>query len=150
MKSVPLLLALLGLCACQPSIGDSCKTSLDCSATGSRLCDRTQPYGYCTLPGCDKGSCPSEAVCVLFRPAEPRLSSSYCMYACDNTSDCRDDEGYACLGQNDFGVAGEMEAQVLDGSKKRFCARRALPYESIADAGTDAALDGSVGDAAAK
>ena len=70
------------------------------------------------------------------------------MYQCDNSTDCRDDQDYWCLGEDDFGRPGEMEARVLDGSKKRFCARRALPLETLPDAGVDAAMLMSMDDAA--
>src|SRR5690242_18467125 len=44
---------------CKPKIGDECKTSTDCSVTGDRLCDITQPSGYCTIFNCEEpGSCP--------------------------------------------------------------------------------------------
>jgi len=39
------LTALVAL-GCQPEIGDSCHTSVDCSQSGNRLCDVTQPGGY--------------------------------------------------------------------------------------------------------
>ena len=160
MKPALFLFSLLGLCACKPQIGDSCRTSLDCSSTATRLCDRTQPQGYCTIPSCEQGSCPAGSVCVLFRSTEPRLSASYCMYGCDNATDCRPDQGYWCLGENDFGIAGQMEALVLDGSKNRFCAQYALPLVPLPDAGLlqhdagllgrDASVDAAQADAAAK
>lgn len=98
------LLFAVVLWGCTPSIGDDCDTALDCSAQATRLCDQTQPGGYCTLPGCDMGTCPDEAVCVLFRPETPRLSVSYCMLECESDSDCRDGEGYRCLRASDFGL----------------------------------------------
>ncbi|HKO50071.1 MAG TPA: hypothetical protein VJV79_20210, partial [Polyangiaceae bacterium] len=33
---------------CTPKIGDDCSVSTNCSTTGDRLCDITQPGGYCT------------------------------------------------------------------------------------------------------
>ena len=79
-----LALAAVG---CSPEIGDDCGTALDCSAQGSRLCDRTQPGGYCTIAGCERGTCPDEAVCVKFRPNLERLAVTYCMYKCSDHSD---------------------------------------------------------------
>lgn len=124
----PLLVMPLLLCACGTSIGDECASSLDCSSQGSRLCDLTQPGGYCTLPGCERGTCPDEAVCVLFRPRIRRLATAYCMYECEGNGDCREGDGYRCLGENDFGD-GEMEAEVLEGGGRSFCA---LPPETSA------------------
>lgn len=129
------------LIACAPEIGDECETALDCSSSGSRLCDRTQPSGYCTLEGCEKSTCPEEAVCVKFSPGKDRLSKTFCMYQCEDDGDCRDDEGYECLhamaaGKNPdplsdpdaFGSG--LEAVVLDGPNKKFCAVRSeIPLE---------------------
>jgi hypothetical protein len=102
-----LTLALLGLAGCKPEIGDSCSLSTDCSANGDRLCDITQPDGYCTIYGCSAGSCPKEAICVAFyssvstAPAcyDPqdaaRLRRTYCMRKCKGEDDCRG--GYDCV-----------------------------------------------------
>jgi hypothetical protein len=134
---------------CAPEIGDKCSTALDCSAQGSRLCDRTQPGGYCTLAGCDNGTCPSEAVCVKFRPAEERLAVTYCMYKCSDSGDCRD--GYHCTSASDFGTPGD--AEILGSASQRFCSIPASmpmagasspPVETPAvdaSAATDAAAD---------
>jgi hypothetical protein len=66
--------ALLG--GCGKEIGDSCTLASDCSPNGDRICQcsncsGTDPtgdssHGYCTIQGCDFGTCPSEAVCVRF------------------------------------------------------------------------------------
>jgi hypothetical protein len=124
--------------ACGRGIGDACETSLRCSASATRLCDLTQPGGYCTLGGCQPGGCPGESVCVTFWQNTPkaeidrnRLSTNYCMKKCDERSDCRDDEGYDCLSGTDFGFG--REATVEGSPDQRFCAVR-LP-QSSADAG---------------
>ena len=115
------LLFFVGLAfvGCAPEIGDSCSSSLDCSAQGTRLCDHTEPGGYCTIGGCEKGSCPEEAVCVKFRANVERLAVSYCMFKCNSTSDCRDDDGYKCTRADDFGAPGE--AVILGRQSQRFC-----------------------------
>lgn len=123
------LCLLLSASACGRGIGDACETSLRCSASGTRLCDMTQPGGYCTLAACQPGNCPSDSVCVTFAQSTEsegddnnRLSSNYCMRKCDERSDCRDDEGYDCVLGDQFGVAGEA---VVEGDKQqRFCAQR--------------------------
>ena len=113
LASVAMLLFAVG---CSPSIGDSCGGSTDCDINGTRICDRAQPGGYCTIQGCDVGTCPDgEGTCVQFRSDVPRLTDSYCMYSCDSDSDCRDDEGYRCLSGEQVG------AVILDGPAK-FCA----------------------------
>lgn len=123
--------ALLG--GCGKEIGDACTLATDCSPNGDRICacwncSGTDPTsdsanGYCTVQGCDFGTCPSEAVCVRFftggftnnpctqetaatdcSPDElcslaglcvPRSSEiRYCMRTCDSDGDCRDN--YEC------------------------------------------------------
>jgi hypothetical protein len=126
MRVVGLLGVLWSLAACQPGIGDSCSTALRCSTAGTRICDQTQKGGYCTLAGCDIGTCPDEAVCVKFWPKvsresdSDRLGTNYCMRKCDERSDCRDDEGYDCLSEETFGAMSE--AEVLGNEKQKFCA----------------------------
>ena len=105
-----LLLSLSALAGCAPKIGDACSVSTDCSATGGRLCDSTQPGGYCTLFNCEPGSCPSEAICVAFKahPSQAaacvdpqgsaRLERTFCMAKCSKNNDCR--AGYACIDMN--------------------------------------------------
>jgi hypothetical protein len=120
------------LAACGHEIGDDCSTSLDCSAQNSRLCDRTQPGGYCTIAPCERGTCPGESTCVEFRPSEERLAITYCMRECENDGDCRDD--YRCTDAERFSTCpGAAEAKTLDSPKKHFCA--AQPVRSTADAG---------------
>ena len=60
------LLAGIAAAGCGKKIGDSCNTNIDCDRYGSRICDLSQPGGYCTEDGCDENSCPSEAICVRF------------------------------------------------------------------------------------
>lgn len=137
---------------CQPEIGDSCDVSLDCSTLGNRLCDRTQPGGYCTVPDCEEGACPDDSVCVRFWPNEPRLSATYCMASCSRNSDCRKGSGYRCMTGDEFGRDDDedgKQALVLEGEDKRFCAQPALQYgteESEAESTADA--DGEETDAA--
>jgi hypothetical protein len=111
---------LLAGVACAPKIGKDCSNALDCSSQGSRLCDRTEPGGYCTIMGCEEGTCPSEAVCVKFRPVEERLAVTYCMAKCSDRSDCRNDEGYDCTATTDFGQPDD--AVILGDSRQKFCA----------------------------
>jgi hypothetical protein len=107
---------------CRREIGDECTTAADCNPNGSRQCDATQPGGYCTIQGCDETSCPEEAACMRYFPAqfltEPcdpiagtgctadelcldeglcaRRSTElrYCVKTCSGGDDCR--AGYEC------------------------------------------------------
>lgn len=118
-----LSIALFALCAsaCAPRLGDGCETSTDCSATGSRICDTAQPGGYCTIANCKPGDCGDEGVCVRFRPAVPRLSTSYCMAKCKNTRDC-DRDAYTCSTAAKVNDETADLVEVLDGSGgAKFC-----------------------------
>ena len=89
---------------CTPAIGDACSYATECSATGTRACDTTQPGGYCTVNDCNRRSCPANSVCILFGAREPgcptidfatpRLARTSCMAACLTGVDCR--AGYVC------------------------------------------------------
>ena len=105
----PALVLALALAAsgCTKKIGDSCVLSTDCSVNGGRVCDTSQPGGYCTQLGCNTGSCPDDAVCVSFQATVPgcayndydspsRTGRSFCEAHCDDDSDCRQSEGYIC------------------------------------------------------
>src|SRR3954469_21617492 len=111
----------LGVCAlvmlavaatgCAHKIGDSCAISTDCSVNGDRLCDTTQPDGYCTVFNCEPDKCPSgEGVCLAFTDGacdqqmvaaatSLRFQRTFCMKPCDNDGDCR--AGYRCLDENE-------------------------------------------------
>lgn len=101
------LVGLASLVGCTPEIGDKCRISTDCSIQGDRLCDLSQPDGYCTQLNCQRNSCADEASCVLFGAALPgcgfddrsgpfgsRVARSFCMAKCESNSDCR--KGYVC------------------------------------------------------
>jgi hypothetical protein len=62
--------AAVSAASCGREIGDECTTAADCNPNGSRSCDVSQPGGYCTVMGCDEHSCPEEAVCIRYFPAE--------------------------------------------------------------------------------
>ncbi len=93
LSAVALFSTLLITTACGDKIGDSCSISTDCSAQGERICDGSSPDGYCTIAGCDFGTCPDEAVCVRFfggvvdesQPCDPRTEDR-------TTDDCGPDD----------------------------------------------------------
>lgn len=117
--------------ACKPQIGNRCATSTDCSQTGDRLCDVSQPGGYCTIFNCEPvGSnastkCPNEAACISFGSSPSPLMGcqsdlgstayqrSFCMKKCKHTSDCRD--GYVCT---DLATDPRYSAVDVDGATK--------------------------------
>jgi hypothetical protein len=120
--------------ACSPEIGDDCATALDCSASGTRLCDMTQRGGYCTIDGCEENTCPEEAVCVQFgRRLEDhsveRLARTFCMLKCDSSGDCRTDQEYACFTARGFGAGGGKEAQILGNPDQKFCAQKPSTFK---------------------
>ncbi|MBI5516184.1 MAG: hypothetical protein HY909_20535 [Deltaproteobacteria bacterium] len=84
-----LVSTLVVLFSCSKAIGDSCTIASDCSINGDRLCDTSQPDGYCIVSGCDPGSCPDTSLCVAFNAHNPRLSRRFCMAPCAQDSDCR-------------------------------------------------------------
>jgi len=126
----PLVLGLLG---CEPSIGDNCDNSIDCSPTQDRICDLTQPGGYCTIYNCEdttedeanapEGACPEDAACVIYAPTasavcenaggEAPYQRTFCMLRCENDTDCRVDEGYHCIDVADPSRA-QWDAIVID------------------------------------
>lgn len=88
-----LTLALLSLTfACGEEIGDSCTISSDCSPQGDRICDNNSPGGYCTIFGCDVGTCPDEAVCIRFFPTADSNRPCDPMTEDLGTDDCTADE----------------------------------------------------------
>jgi hypothetical protein len=76
------LVALTTAAACGHGIGDECVTSVDCSPSGDRMCDLSQPGGYCTVDGCDAKSCPSDSVCIRYFP-EAYLTQE-CQVSCED------------------------------------------------------------------
>jgi hypothetical protein len=57
---------LFALAGCGHNIGDPCNSNVDCSPAGDRFCDRSVIGGYCTIEGCDIGTCPDNEPCVRF------------------------------------------------------------------------------------
>ena len=93
---------------CKPQIGDSCKLSTDCSVTGDRLCDTSQPDGYCTIFNCEPDTCPGDSTCVEFHSSSLRFARRFCLATCGSPSDCR--PGYVCIAPKD------RDAKILDNS----------------------------------
>ncbi len=93
---------------CQPKIGDDCIQDQNCSQMGDRICDTTQPGGYCTQFNCDPTSCPEkESICIAFANTPSTVAGcgnlgrtspyarNFCMRSCEINRDCRDN--YICI-----------------------------------------------------
>jgi hypothetical protein len=142
IRAATALAALLLCGGCTKKIGDDCRSSLDCSQEGDRLCDISQPGGYCTIAGCDERSCPDQAVCIRFFPrlfltkpctdtagcnpdevcvgdlCAPRASERrYCAQSCGNNGDCRG--GYVC---REAGKDGSLSLTPRPDVQASFCA----------------------------
>jgi hypothetical protein len=133
------------LSGCTPTIGDKCVLSTDCSTRGDRLCDTSQPDGYCTQFNCSKNSCPDNAACILFNAAiqgcgyddrsggyGSRVARAFCVASCGKDSDCR--AGYVCADPRSAPWNGFVQDDVQD---KRTCLVIPPGYP---DGGADAAI----------
>ncbi len=136
-----LVLGALAL-GCTPSIGDKCALSTDCSLQGERLCDTSQPGGYCTVLNCTGNLCPDKAACVLFHPNlqgcsyddrhPSRTGRTFCMAQCSSDSDCRG--GYVCADPR----ATPWNAVILDDDQgQRICIAAPGPTSSTPGGDTD-------------
>ena len=135
---------------CTPVIGDSCALSTDCAIDGTRVCDTSQPGGFCTVLNCtgnELGSfCPDNALCISFFPNVPgcpdsvrspgRMSTAECENTCNSDSDCR--ASYYCRSP----TGPPWNAQILDPWQT---AKICLPYLGFVDGGTSPVSYGYVG-----
>lgn len=136
---------LVVLAACGRSIGDECFANVDCATDGTRQCLDSTQGGYCTIEGCDRGTCPDDALCVRFFPSEfsskPCSSDAeclpyelctsdlkcvmrssekrYCVQGCESAGDCR--EGLRCRASGTEGAELIPTAQDLRPAPQRFC-----------------------------
>lgn len=121
--------ALIVLClgslavACSPGVGDACSTNSDCGS--DRVCDKSQPDGYCTRTPCVRTGCPGDSVCVVYAD-----QVSYCMQRCGPFNFCR--EQYTCL-------EGYPKYQAPGETYPAFCSPGTPAADApLPDAGTDA------------
>jgi hypothetical protein len=138
-----------GALGCTPHIGSQCNLSTDCSSQGDRLCDTSQPGGYCTILNCTSFSCPDHAACVMFETTLPgcnaaaaygdyqqpsRTGLSFCMQHCGVDSDCRD--GYECKNPR----FPPWNATILSPDQTwAVCISKSQLMSSVSDAATDEA-----------
>jgi hypothetical protein len=171
-----LLAAGLLLGGCSPHIGDHCQLNTDCSIDGTRVCDNSQPNGYCTSFNCVANSCVDNAVCVMVNASVPgcpyndyqapsRTHTTLCLAHCNRDSDCRTGDGYVCRDPQE----PPYNAKIIDNNptSNKVCVAQSyadggftvpepdaeppvcmpyLPEAGAVDGGTDAAAD-SPGDA---
>jgi hypothetical protein len=153
-------LALVGFAAfafaagCSPKIGDKCTVSTDCSATGDRLCDITEPGGYCTIFNCEPDGCPDDAACINFgttlsvgdpgaiipgctaSQGNSPYQRSFCLASCKTDGDCR--AGYSCL---EPALVGGEKADYNRSNK--VCAVQLSSVLPVADGGNNEVCLGS-------
>ncbi|MCG8555712.1 MAG: hypothetical protein MJD61_10565 [Proteobacteria bacterium] len=122
MRGLVCIVSLVGfVCgACSSEIGDSCQGDLDCDVQANRRCVRNWPGGYCSVQGCEPGSCKAydDSVCVTFRPWRPRLQSTWCLKRCKSDNDCRDEYICATRQSDRTYLSGAADTHEHDG---RFC-----------------------------
>jgi hypothetical protein len=152
LPAAALLAAGLLLGGCTPHIGDHCQLNTDCSIDGTRVCDNSQPNGYCTTFNCTPDSCLDNAVCVMVYANVPgcpyndyqapsRTHTTLCLKSCNQDSDCRTSEGYVCRNPSQ----APYNAQIIDdNTNQKVCLAEPL-FESASDAmstvpGEDAAV----------
>ncbi len=91
-----LLLGVLALAACGPTIGDACTTANDCAGA---ICINQDfaPGGYCST-SCTPGGaeCPTGSTCVRNALGN---GGGACFRMCNVPGDCR--TGYSCLAVQD-------------------------------------------------
>ena len=150
------LLTAVTALGCKPQIGDKCTVSTNCSTTGDRLCDVTQPDGYCTKFNCEPGSCPEDSVCVNFgttlsivdaykgscTPSQTNspYKRSFCMANCSSNGDCR--PGYECL------LAEELNAVLAEySSGQRVCGVRPKDEPSTSENSDEVCIGSDAGPA---
>ncbi|MBX3154713.1 MAG: hypothetical protein KF773_01850 [Deltaproteobacteria bacterium] len=107
-----LLLLLAVIAGCGREIGDKCIISTDCDPNGTRQCDSSAHEGYCTIQGCDVGTCPDEAVCVRF------FTGSFANRPCDPATEDRPGGTNECTFDELCSLAGHC---VPRSSEIRFC-----------------------------
>jgi hypothetical protein len=98
---------------CGYQIGESCIVDTDCSADGSRVCDQTEPSGYCTILGCDYNTCPENSECVRF------YTGAFANQPCDYlTEDASGGSNDACTYDEECSLAGDC---VPRSAEIRYC-----------------------------
>ncbi len=111
------------LSACGKKIGDECKQNVDCDPLGTRFCDVSQPHGYCTIEGCEEGSCPDEAVCVRFYTPDRSQECTFLPELPNSQSDCRPDQRCVCDSTADGACTSEAHC-APEASERRWCMKK--------------------------
>lgn len=121
-RLLPLLLAGSVLAGCGKKIGDECGTNVDCSVAGDRFCDTAPPGGYCTVEGCDVGTCPDDGICVRFYTP---VRTAPCTHDPENPrGSCAPDERCVCDGTDAMGSCTSSAGHCApENSERRWCMR---------------------------
>lgn len=102
--------------ACGHAVGDACAANVECSPLGDRICDTAQRGGYCTVEGCGATSCPNEAACIRFFPAQ------FLSVACDpRTEDAVDPKVKATNHCTPDEICLDSGRCAQRGLERRFC-----------------------------
>lgn len=114
---------LITVTACEPAVGDSCKSSNDCPS--GTACDTYSPKGYCLSAGCEfSDDCPQDSVCIEFAK-----NTTFCLAPCETDKDCR--SGYKCRDDR-----GEVKFCYLPKSEDSAFGREeenAIPFGNVLD-----------------
>ena len=87
---------------------------------------------------------------VDFRPEPERLASTWCMAACEDNSDCREDDGYKCRSAMQLNQVVPDTAAVSYKPSAKFCVIPPVELMSVQpDAGDVNADDAGANDAGA-
>jgi hypothetical protein len=142
-----LVLGVAAASGCSPKIGDKCSVSTDCSQAGDRLCDPTQPDGYCTVFNCEPNGCPDDSLCVSFNDVScsnaamsMRFQRTFCMATCQKNGDCR--SGYVCLDTTNDAVRQVVD---VNPSTRSICAVQPVTTAPMSDPAVCLPPDGGTG-----
>ena len=122
---------LASTAGCGHNIGDPCSVNIDCSTAGDRFCDTASIGGYCTVDGCDVGTCPDNQLCVRFltviksetcdfvKPPETCMPGQRC---------CAVDERCVCDVTDDKNVCKDNLGHCApESSERRWCMKACIP-----------------------
>ena len=91
------------------SVGATCGTE-DAACAGAGTCLQSMPGGYCAVPGCDAGSCPTGSACVKLG------GTPTCLRACDVDAHCDGQPGAERRCSTLKAVAGEQVGVCISGA----------------------------------
>jgi hypothetical protein len=118
-----LAVTLLASGGCGHSIGDPCKTNVDCSPAGDRFCDTSELGGYCTVEGCDVNTCPDGEPCIRFLTQRLDEACTYDPTRPFSRASC--DANEQCICDTEAPAGGTCSAHCApESSERRWCQHR--------------------------